>query len=210
MRLRLIGDIHGHYDKYIELTKGCDRSIQLGDLGFRYDCLDKLDHAKHKVLAGNHDNYHIMNEYPHFLGDYGYFRLNGDEHSLSFFYVRGGLSIDAKERTAGVDWWPEEELGYGQSFAAYKEYMAHKPLVMLSHSAPAPIGERVSRRPSEDVMNTFGCKLPSDTGLLLDHMWYAHQPEWWFFGHFHVNTVLRRGITQFRCIGECNYYDLEL
>ena len=35
--LRIIGDVHGHYDRYVKLAKKARHSIQLGDLGFDYD-----------------------------------------------------------------------------------------------------------------------------------------------------------------------------
>ena len=57
-------------------------------------------------MAGNHDNYDTIPNYPHYLGDCGFHTLNGTE----FFYLRGAYSIDRDSRTIGVDWWAQEEI----------------------------------------------------------------------------------------------------
>ena len=59
---RVISDVHGKFDKYISIAKQAEYTIQIGDMGFTYDALNKLDHEKHRVLAGNHDNYHCVDD----------------------------------------------------------------------------------------------------------------------------------------------------
>ena len=48
--LRLIGDVHGKYDAYLDLIKEADYSIQLGDLGLDYFFLSQVDYKKHKLI----------------------------------------------------------------------------------------------------------------------------------------------------------------
>ena len=55
--LRLIGDIHGKYDHYLNLVKDCQYTLQVGDLGFDYEPIFHLDPEKHRFIGGNHDNY---------------------------------------------------------------------------------------------------------------------------------------------------------
>lgn len=115
--LRIIGDVHGNMDAYIEIASQSQYSIQLGDMGFSYEKLHELDPAFHKVLGGNHDNYQIENgkfvkQTPHFLGDYGVYEI---PKLPKFFFVRGGYSIDRTRRREFTDWWVDEQLTYASS-----------------------------------------------------------------------------------------------
>jgi hypothetical protein len=58
----IVGDVHGHYQEYLETIQLANYSLQLGDLGFNYEPLvksGKWDPNTHKFLPGNHDNYSI-------------------------------------------------------------------------------------------------------------------------------------------------------
>lgn len=58
----IVGDVHGHYEEYLETIRLANYSLQLGDLGFDYTPLvrSKRWHPdRHKFLPGNHDNYSI-------------------------------------------------------------------------------------------------------------------------------------------------------
>jgi predicted phosphodiesterase len=57
MSITVIGDAHGQYDRYVKMARKRDYTVQIGDLGFKYGCLENLDGEKHKVVGGNHDNY---------------------------------------------------------------------------------------------------------------------------------------------------------
>jgi hypothetical protein len=110
--LRIIGDVHGKFQDYIALTKECDYSIQVGDMGFDYSELRVLSKDDHKFIGGNHDNYDKYYGSPHALGstitigmgkDFGIATHGG----LDFFFLRGGFSIDWKQR--------QKELSNGRS-----------------------------------------------------------------------------------------------
>ena len=53
MNIRIIGDVHGLIWDYIEIIKGVDKSIQLGDMGFKnqYTFMQKLmlEKEKHEI-----------------------------------------------------------------------------------------------------------------------------------------------------------------
>lgn len=56
--LRIIGDCHGKYDKYLHLAKQATYSLCVGDVGFEYSYFERLlDPQFGKMLGGNHDNY---------------------------------------------------------------------------------------------------------------------------------------------------------
>ena len=58
-RLRLFGDVHGDTASYLRLALEAPSSIQLGDLGFKYLQLARLDPTLHKFVGGNHDKYEL-------------------------------------------------------------------------------------------------------------------------------------------------------
>lgn len=69
LHFRVIGDVHGHLDSYVQVAKKAHASFQVGDMGFNYDYLLKkkypghsspnepLDSNRHVFIGGNHDNY---------------------------------------------------------------------------------------------------------------------------------------------------------
>jgi predicted phosphodiesterase len=94
--VRIIGDVHGNYQKYLEIIKESEYSIQIGDLGLNYDFFKKnnVNSNNHVFFGGNHDNYDTINSCNNNLGDFGFKQL-GD---FKFFFVRGAWSIDNKLR----------------------------------------------------------------------------------------------------------------
>lgn len=226
--LRIIGDVHGKYDKYAHVAAGAEYSLQVGDMGFDYRYISRIvDSAKHKVIGGNHDNYtkhpcfvtdcgedcQICNgkgyfygdQSKHFLGDYGIWQPPQFE---PIFYLRGAWSIDWKYRTPEISWWEDEEIPYTQMMKALAFYTEKKPEFVVSHTVPFSI---VPSIPFEKI---FGEQLHKPrTEELLDQMYEAHQPKIWLFGHWHVNWEKvfvhpRTGKeTKFICIAELCYKD---
>ena len=204
--LRIIGDVHNKIDNYISLAEQAEYSIQIGDLGFNYLGIHKLHPDKHKVLAGNHDDYEVyenqfVHQTKHFLGDYGtYLVPNVGE----FFFVRGGYSIDKAYRKEGVTWWPREQLTYAEGLKALEHYKEIKPRMVISHECPTSIIDSISVRKTWD-----GAPIrPSMTANLLESMLDCHQPELWIFGHHHRDIELKGGTTTFRCLGELSCLDM--
>jgi hypothetical protein len=205
--LRLIGDVHGQSGEYLYLTDGAEYTIQLGDLSFDYGFLKNVDPQRHKIVAGNHDNYaklctenFVYMQTGHWLGDYGVYTVPdfGD-----IFFVRGGRSIDAKYRKAGRNWFPDEEMNYKTMNMALEKYIDVKPDFVVSHECPGQI-----------IDLAFGPKTwdgellrPSMTAKLLDMMWNNHQPSLWIFGHHHKTFDQQVHGTRFVCLPELGYLD---
>ena len=205
-KLRIVGDVHGKIAEYIEIVKDVDYSIQIGDMGFNYSALDALDPYRHWVFGGNHDNYlkrgdEFIYQPPHFLGDFGMI-ISG------IFFVRGGLSIDKKWRTEGFDWFPDEELSYARSKECLDAYCSAKPMIVLSHECPQSIISMFTSFSDKETMDKFDCRLPSSTSMLLEQMYYHHQPELWIFGHYHIDREIKYQETIFRCLNELSHYDI--
>jgi len=205
--VRVIGDVHGNIDKpsskgysYLDLINNAEYSVQVGDLGFDYSALEGIDPKKHVVIGGNHDNYDNLSS--HFLGDFGTYKFPGFE----FFYIRGALSVDKDRRIQGTEWWPEEELSYGQGMEAIEAFSQAKPQIVITHDVPTPIIHH--KKEGDDPLITNQMKLrPSKTNSILEQAWEAHKPKLWIFGHHHNDW--RRNIegTTFICLGELSYMD---
>ena len=208
MKLRLIGDVHGHIEKYVQLinsVKKCDRSIQLGDMGFSrdYDQLIeahkyyKLPVGCHKFIGGNHDDYdNIPTEL--MLSNYGTIIFSNH----TFFYIRGAESVDKRWRTKGQSWWPEEELTYDQAKKAIEMYDRIKPEYMLTHDCPKELLMFFLTNPMKQNN--------SRTGEILQQCFEIHKPKYWFFGHHHIDKEIRYKGTTFRCLNELSHIDLEI
>lgn len=215
--MRIIGDVHGMFDRYQEIISEVEHSVQVGDFGFDYSRLRTVDPDKHRIVAGNHDNYGTMNDYPHFLGDFGTYVCHEDT-GIEIFFIRGGRSIDWRTRIEGVNLWREQEqLGFRASLECIAEYTAVKPDIVISHEAPTHANELICD-------NGFNLAL-SHTSLLLQHCFEIHQPKLWFFGHWHKDWecyydgigVTAKGQeicygefagTTFYCLDELSYIDL--
>jgi hypothetical protein len=194
-QVRIVGDVHGKVGTYTQLVAECPYSLQLGDLGFRYEKVrDRLSPDQHRFIPGNHDDYHHLPS--HALGDYG--TVPFVPHS---FFVRGAYSIDKYHRTPGRDWWPEEELDYQQGLAALEAYEAAKPEWMFTHCAPSGLTSLL-------VPHAPAGEKPSSTQRLLQLMWELHHPTYWLFGHYHQSRILRTAKTTFHCLDELESYDL--
>ena len=189
-KLTVIGDCHGKYDKYEQIARKRDYTVQLGDLGFKYGCLSNLSPSRHKVIGGNHDNYDIINNIPHYLGDFGYSCLNG----VSFFYYRGAYSIDRQYRTIGVDWWEQEQVTIDQFMKARELYREIKPDIVLTHDCPDEI--------SFMLLKPHQRKYENLTGWALQELFNIHQPKIWRFGHYHRSWRMTINGTDFRCLDE--------
>jgi hypothetical protein len=220
---RVIGDVHGLFRRYLDLANRSTHSLQVGDMGFDYDPLYQLDPAFHKFIGGNHDNYtrgecpgctgddcsrcqgrgfSFINMPPHCLPDFGIWSVPGVG---DIFYARGAWSIDWKDRTPGHSWWDDEEMKAIRIGQAHQLYMDIKPKIVVTHTCPDSIVERIPFK------RIFGPQMHHPrTEQFLEHMFSAHQPEIWLFGHYHCNwDQVIRG-TRFVCIDELFCFDFDV
>lgn len=204
-RLRFIGDVHGHIDDYLPLTKS-GPTFQVGDMGmgFRGVHLPHLG-EDHKFIRGNHDDPRACREHPDYAGDYGYDEQRG------IFWLGGGYSIDYVYRISlmvqGMSpiWWMDEELSDGALLEATAAYRNCKPRIVVSHECPQSIPEK-----GLIPLMSGGPFKPSRTARALQKMFEAHKPEVWIFGHYHVSQEVVLEETRFVCVGELKTFDLDL
>lgn len=211
-KVLIIGDVHGKIGGYFDrLDEFVDQpgedlySLQLGDFGFsdtylqrerRFEKSWKYDSENHLFFGGNHDDYDNYGEVKGALGHFG-----GVRFIPNSFFVRGAKSIDEKSRTAGHNWWPEEQLNWKQSKEALDEYIKMEPDHVFSHEAPQLVAGRFF--PSKE-------NHPTNTGKLLQEMLDVHQPKTWTFGHWHKTSSMEVGGTLFQCLDELDTAVLEI
>lgn len=218
MKMRLIGDIHGDMNRYNEIIKDSQYSIQVGDMGYEYtNLILSVDSKQHKFIPGNHCNYDEVFNLPHLVrsGDnpnYGMSELNG----FKFFFVRGGYSLDWEIRDYSYktgkwpqSYFPEEELSYQDCYRCFEEYIKAKPDILISHECPRTIARMVG---NDNILQNFGHDpktFTTRTSELLQAMVEAHPPRFHYFGHYHRDWAYDDGKTFYKCIADQAYIDVE-
>lgn len=190
--IRFIGDVHGKFDEYLDLTRHVDFSIQVGDFGAGFGNLPIL-YTNHRFIRGNHDSPMVCASSPNWIND-GHSEDN-------MFFVGGAMSIDQYCRVEGVSWWRDEELSISQFDDIITKYEMAKPDIMVSHECPDKIAHEIF-----DISKKYN----SRTRQAFDTMLEVWQPKIWIFGHWHqpVNTVING--VRFICLAELQTIDLEV
>jgi len=196
--LRVIGDVHGAADALWDAHAGHANAIQIGDMGLGFsmdDYLrDVLEEKGIRFFRGNHDEPTTCQAHPRHLA-------SGWHAKDSLFVIGGGYSIDRAYRTAGRNWWPDEEHSEPEMRALVEEFADTKPRLVLSHEAPDSV---------TDAMFNPTPKMVSRTATALQAMYAAHQPDLWLFGHWHRGREMKQGNTLFVCVGEKKTRDIHL
>lgn len=208
--IRLIGDVHGKWDAYAALIKDVPVSIQVGDMGvgffnpetetYSMPPEDLMVKGSHKYIRGNHDNPNFFNLSPYSIKDGTTEEVFGGG-SGNWMFCGGAYSVDHHLRTIGVDWWGDEELTIHRFIKIINNYEIVKPKVMVTHDCPQSLLSE----------NFFDRKIEgsSRTRQALQAMLESHQPEFWFFGHWHKTICEKIGKTTFVCLAELDYVDFD-
>lgn len=204
MKTRMIGDVHGKFGPYKKVIKPVERSIQVGDMGVgffnsRGEATANPPHqnmsaGNHRFIRGNHDNPGVCTRQKFWIRD--------GHTEDGWMFVGGGLSIDRAMRTEGFDWWRDEELNYGQFQTVMDTYVNYKPRVMVTHDCPESVA-------LEMFDGHYKFQDPSITRQALDGMFDEHQPDFWFFGHWHSRRNWTIRGTRFVCLAELDWCDFD-
>lgn len=209
--MRLIGDVHGKFDRYERLIVG-QPSIQVGDMGVGFrrwphgEPFANPPHAKMvkhnaRFIRGNHDNPAVCKAHSQYIPD--------GQVEGGVMLIGGAFSIDQAYRTEGYSWWAGEELSIVELNELVDRYTQIKPRVMITHDAPREVGEALA---SQYISGGPFKKLESRTCQAFQSMWSAHSPDLWVFGHWHhsFDHILSGGRergTRFVCLAELEYRD---
>jgi hypothetical protein len=215
MKTRLIGDIHGMVYEYkayaIDNFEG--PTIQVGDFGVGFGqgdyWVESVNHyhkmGGHRFIRGNHDNLSVCKTMPGWIQDG---RVEND-----VMFIGGAWSIDNPnapsgwhKRTAGYNWWDDEECTDAQFEIFRATYAAVRPRVMITHDCPHEIASHMFW----DTGYLNGPRYNTRTGDFLQSLLEIHQPEFHFFGHWHKTMSYQYGNTLYQCIGELDFIDVDL
>lgn len=206
----VIGDTHGDIsrfsDKTVKKLGKNDFLVICGDFGFVWDGSDKEKAVLKKIgakrfvtlfLAGSHDNYDLLEQYPeeafhggmarHICGNLymlspgGVFELNG----VKAFAFGGGQAADLETRIENATWWEQEQptdeqLRQGE---AALEAAGNKVDYVFTHEPPATLAEFIEmssgRRSALGRLNVYFDELKSRISFKM-----------WFFGKLHKNKLI--------------------
>lgn len=195
----LIGDIHSEWQKYKSyLTE--KPSIQLGDFGYGFSAVEdtkmldwQVKNPQHKFIRGNHDNVEVCQTSPNFIKD-------GTTYN-DFFCIGGAWSIDRDFRIPGVDWWSTEELSYKQQEPILEQWKTLKPRRVISHDCPTLVSYYMFIRTNLSFSRDLRL---NRTNEFLQQLFEIHQPDDWYFGHWHHTRSAEINGTRFHCLG-CHF-----
>ncbi len=204
MKVMIVGDIHGRWDKLNTLInkKKPDIVLSTGDFGwwpkmvvrgnYGYEKGWELEGIKpqgSKVYwcDGNHEDHWNIEQftpdnpiYPVKLYDGVFYMPRGTILELpdgrNVLFIGGGDSVDKDYRTLGIDWFPEEIPNYNEIDHA----LSHdkKIDIVISHTCP----EEWTPRPT--ILTVDKDKDP--TRKMLSSILDKYRPELWYHGHWHV------------------------
>ena len=195
MKYRFIGDCHGKIAEYLAICSGCERSVQVGDmgLGFKGVYLPHDEVISHRFVRGNHDDPNACAEHPYWIEDGTY--------KDGIMYIGGAWSIDREYRTEGVSWWRDEELSMEELNNIVDMAVKNKPRVMVTHDCPTSVLDKIFGYPY--IIKTR-------TGQALDTILELCKPKLWIFGHHHKDVDKVIDGTRFICLNELSFIDLTL
>lgn len=189
---RFIGDVHAKFDNYSRIISTSLPTIQVGDFGCGFKPVPEML-EKDTFIRGNHDNPEICKSTKGWIAD--------GHYDGSIFYVGGAFSIDRFNRTAGIDWWPDEELDIGEFYSIMDNYEQIKPNIVVSHDGPVPIINYIMGHHNFDN---------SRTQQALTSLLHIHTPKLWIFGHHHKSYDETINGCRFICLAELEYMDIDI
>lgn len=207
---RIIGDVHGYQNRYISvsvLPPDVSKSVQVGDMGVGFGQGDywhktleeHMDKNNGFFIRGNHDNPDVVKNMKNFIND-------GAVHD-NVMYVGGAWSIDQDYRTPGLTWWADEQLSQNQLDTLIDVYSVVKPRVMITHDCPTLAAYYMFVKEGQSLAQKT--QYLTRTGEALQRMFEIHQPDFHFFGHWHITKQMDINGTHFHCLGELDYIDFD-
>lgn len=202
--MRFIGDVHGHTDRLQILLQDGKPSFQIGDMGLGFVKVPTFKNLS--FIRGNHDDPALCKTHPNYAGEFGF--------KDGLFFCGGAFSIDyawrqeAMRRNPHITpvWWEDEELNVAQLGQALALYERVKPLVVATHEAPTSAKIKlltelaIGFRPEKLV--------PSRTDKAFQQMLKIHRPQYWLFGHYHIQRTWEDEGTLFSCLDELRTMEL--
>lgn len=203
--MKFIGDIHD--EKHWITQRIMDSifphdTIQLGDLSVcGYDKYHDTSGNRY-FIDGNHDCHPLLNHDSDTIQEVvpGLHYIPRGYVSGKIIFIGGGYSIDKSTRTAGIDWYPDEEMSQRQF---YKIMNINKSIdVVVAHDCPA-----FCYRPFFGINDATN----QTHNLCLAEIFHKFRPKLWIFGHHHYPVNIVKDDCRFICvdIGQSRSFDIK-
>jgi len=210
-KIIVVGDLHANWNKINKLIteQQPDIVLQCGDFGW-WPIMEKKDipesqktwklkgikagRTKIYWCDGNHEEYSYLSQQGKVVEMYKnvYHCQRGSTITLPdgriVLFAGGACSTDRHLRTAGRDWFPEENISQ-QDF----DYMiSHEHVdIVVSHTCPTEF----------DVYGIgIEGKLRDPNRTALSHVLEKYKPSLWFFGHWHTHETGTVDNTKWFCL----------
>jgi hypothetical protein len=216
-KYRIVGDVHGKWDRYKKLIKDATNSIVVGDFGVGFsrwdwhqECrvplanppYDNMSEGNHRFIRGNHDSPIACSSHPYWIPDG---TIETTESGKKIMYIGGALSVDKAFRTENLDWWADEELSYYKLQEYMDLYLVEKPDVLITHDTVESFAVKI-----EEISGRKKLDIDSRTRQAFQSMFEIYQPEIWICGHWHVSIDTIFNGTRFIVLDELGYIDLDI
>ena len=180
----VLSDVHCDWNRVEQVCRlyPDQTVVQLGDLGIgflRTEFVRENTPKNFRFFVGNHDNRSVANTLPSCLGDFGEFE--------DIFFVSGAHSVDKSVRLEGKDWWPDEELSYGQASACLDAWEKSDKDIIVSHDTTQSFVEKFMLIYDQSI-----------TRSLLQRMIEVRKPKMVIFGHHHRRYEINHDGIQYR------------
>jgi len=204
MKIIIIGDVHGNFDAantsvLAALTEHPTATVvvQLGDLGDGWPTPQGPSRWKPSfnlpilVVDGNHENFDALAK-----GDINpklEWVQRGDTKTFNgrrAMFFGGATSPDLKDRTIGINWWPQESITRAQ--VEYALAWDGGPIhTMFCHERAD-----VFRIPPKWKLPIFEGSPGASDRAALSLIVQKHQPDWYFHGHWHHGEIAKFQINR--------------
>lgn len=195
-KITFIGDVHAHFNEYVEICNKYSHTIQVGDFGAGFKTLPTVN-LNHKFIRGNHDSPEICKNSENWIPDGSILNYFGK----NILFIGGAKSIDDALRVEGISWWRDEECTYSQLNSFIDKAIETQPDIIVTHTCPISV--------SEEVFNLYSVD-KTTTSNALEALFENYKPKLWIFGHWHRSIDKTLDGTRFMCLNELEAREIDL
>ncbi|MDB9741914.1 metallophosphoesterase [Akkermansiaceae bacterium] len=237
MAIFCIGDIHGKFDKLVEVLRTLPRNsnvLCVGDIGIGFaDSLDPsclydvngtaaLRDIYLWMIRGNHDNpFSFREDQMVWNDDLSNIKLMSDVDSLEIegnhvIFVGGAISVDRSHegRIDGTSWWQEEPVHPSAPSRVYNIVQQYGPAdLIITHAGPIttlPVIDEFEPNIYHYSQNdsTLLDDVNKERTLLSDCVQYSRAPMC-VYGHYHVPLDYSNTGVNYRCVAELETWEFK-
>lgn len=207
MKTMIVGDVHGEWGRLNILInrRKPHLLIACGDFGYwPPEFLSTIRLQGTKLLLwcdGNHEDHWALKQRESDEIEPGIIYMpRGSTYTLPdgrvIMFMGGAHSIDKHMRRVGVDWFPEETIGYNDMH----DLPDINVDIFITHTCPYEL--------VPEMLKEFSTKDYEPSNLALSQLWEKYKPDLWYFGHWHYyKTGVLYEKTKWTALGMSRWSD---